>query len=408
MTTIPAAPAADSPNPSDPKNDSTAAPAQPAPAAPSPEGQQPDPGQPSQDFTVIDGVEVPNDLSKVADPDMVDYYKALQEKAGQAPEQPEGKTGAEPAAPAAPSTAQPEPAAVATVPVAALQDERSKRQAAEQQAAYLKGQLDALQTKPAATPAADPAPAAATPSPDERIKTARSEIANLAKQFDNGDITLAKYEELKATHEDAIEAARADKLAARLKPAPQGQPVDADQITDQVRAQLERDANASTLEKAHPFVAVVFPEKMPTDQATADLLLARQNMIKSEAAAAARAEDPNIQAGTVAADKLFQKHIARLTDVYGPTWFPNHKPAAKPGTQPAPAAPSNGGPKPLSPQGQNRLEKLVTQAQQPPDPTAVGRAGGDNVYTDEAINRMSDDELARLPEHVKRARGLPV
>lgn len=394
MTTIPAANAADSLQPKDPAE----------------EGQE----QQQPATVTIDGVEIPTDLTNVTDPDLLEYYqtklaahKETTDAAAATEAGTEGDGKAPPLGADAPQAGKPEGGDKGPqVPVAALTDERNKRQEAERQLAYAQGQLEVLKTaKPPAAgdgPKADEAPAQ---TPDQVIATARTEIGKLAARFDAGEITLAKYEEEKAKQDDLIDAARSERLAAKLKPAPQtvvaAPTIDVAKITTEVEAHQARAANARTLEAAHPYAALCLPEVMPTDKAEATLAQSRVDMLRAEADRLARAEDPQIKPGTVQADLLYQKHLAILTDQYGPIWFPTFKPAAPAKGAQASAQPT-GGKGPLSPVAQNRLEKLVTQQRQPPNPSDIGSGGGGDGAIDEAaIAKMSDDQIADLPAAVR-------
>lgn len=341
-----------------------------------------------QDFDIIEGERVPRDLSTVEDPDMRDRYQLLREERDAATAG-EGGTGNQGTTPAAATTDTTAPAAGGTAKPQAIMVPKERLDQVLAQVDQLRTQNAFLQGKISAT-----APAQAggeqggttqQQTQTDPLADARAELKALAKQYDNGEITMEDLEEKKATIQDRIDAIREERLLAKV-PQQQPQAGGSDLVLDERTAEIENQ---------HPYSKLVFPDQPPADPSERTIVNARIEMIKAEAIANLRAANPGMELSdsNPRALLLLREEQAKLADKYGPTWFPNAQvkvPAANGG--------ANGGQQALSPKAQDRLNALQTASQQPVDTNAMGAAGNSGQIDDKAIMAMSEDDLLRLPE----------
>ncbi|GEM_PF-2480786 len=355
----------------------------PAAAAPPASAEQ---SQPALPATIeIDGLVVPTDLSSVEDLDLrelyelkLDAHKQAQEKGNTAtppaqPEAPAPTTGKEtpPAAPTAPQRPNGQP----MIPKPRLDEALKAKADAEAAAAYWKGVADGRQ--PAGKPPADAPSSTQTQAPTD-LAAINAQRVQLAKDFDDGKLTAADWEQKRQALDDQAQELREAALLAKLPKASSENDLVLEERTAQIAAQ-------------HPYSELVFPVQ-PDNNPIMD---ARRATLAAEANANVVAANPGIQPGA-RADLLYRAELARLTDVYGPIWFPNQP-------KPAPATQTSATPQPaISKTAQNRLEKLVLAGQQPPNLAAAGKSGqGEGGLSEAAIARMSDDEIAALPPQLR-------
>jgi hypothetical protein len=358
----------------------------PAAAAPPASAEQGQPSLPA--MIVIDGLEVPTDTSTVQDPDLRELYDLKLEAHRQAtadqgtkatsPDQPQtpaqtdqGQT-APTTAPATRPTGQP------MIPKPRLDEALKKAADAEAAAAYWKGVADGRQ--PAGkTPAAPENPSTTQTQAPTDLASIKAQRAQLAQDFDDGKLTAADWEQKRQALEDQAQQMWETALLAKLPKASSENDLVLEERTAQIAAQ-------------HPYSELVFPVQ-PDNNPIMD---ARRATLAAEANANVVSANPGLQPGA-RADLLYRAELARLTDVYGPIWFPNQpKPAPANQTSATPATPG------LSPTAQNRVNKLNLAAQQPPSLAAAGKSGlADSGLNDAAIAKMSDDEIAVLPPQVR-------
>lgn len=271
------------------------------------------------------------------------------------------------------------------IPKARLDEALDKGAKAQQDAAYWRGVAEARATPGAAKPGEQP-PKPAAPTLEDRRAAIATQIEALAKKFDDGEITytdLKKQERELTKQEDVL---REEALLAKVKPAAPAAPTATDELyLDQLTAQLEKD---------HPWVAVF-------DQVAGN---ADWGYLRSLAIDNLTARGIDVTKGNIGKFEL-RKEIAILADAYGPALLTDRAKAkgiTLPGTSQTPPAPA---PKPgLSPQATARQAKLTTQQEAPPDLNRMSGAIGDapGQVSDAAIEAMSDDEIGKLPDAVRR------
>lgn len=346
------------------------------------------------------------DLTQVRDPDMVQFYKDSAELGevtlvgdSSATAKPVEPGAAEPAAPAKPAEPQPQDAAAKPAPMipkARFDEVSTAAQRARDEAMYWRGVAEARSTAPA--------PAVQDQQAGQQVQTQQpltfeQQIAALAaredaisEQFDNGEIDAKTMNQqlrtLRQEEANLREANLQQQIAQTVPKAP---------TVDEVRAQLESEQHAQALYQAHPLAGLVFPEAgtaqaaaEAADPGLAQVMHARREMVKVEARTTLLAQYPGVSGPQ--ADALFRQVLAQTADQYARVWFPNEaaKTAIKPAGTPA-----------LSPTAQARLDKMGVAAAQPPNPASLGTSQGvADQWTPEAYAALTDDQLARLPQHV--------
>lgn len=291
--------------------------------------------------------------------------------------------GAAPAAPAAEATI--------TVPKARLDAVLAARDRANQENAFLKGQIDVLNRQPA--PSATPAPAPAAPAKTQKEQLSDIDAAKvkLAERFDAGEISAKEWKQ----QETVLDAQGRELLIQAQAPAraPQQPPQDGQLYLENLTAQLE---------DAHPYSVLI---------ATTD----GNKWAFLEAEARSQLLNQGVRLGTDDRSLYaLRERMAQLTDHYGPLWtgVPPGEAVAKvaeiTGRPAAPAAaarpatpPAPGG---LSRQAVERANKLALAGRHPPDPAAAGAAGASGTadITDAQLAQLSDEEITALPEATRR------
>jgi hypothetical protein len=337
------------------------------------------------------------DLSKVADPDMQDFYRAQAELgavklAGQdIPPKTESKDGDEPPIKTEAQPAEERSDKPPMIPKPRLDEALTAKQRAEQEAAYWRG---VAQARGEAMPeAASPKEQPKEPAIDDKLAALAAEEDALAKKYDEGEITLADFTRLSRDLRGREAAVREETLRAKF---PQhGQP-NAESTVEEVKRQLEAERQAQSLYEQHPAAQMVFPVQPEADLKVRSLMDTRRAMVQAEAKAALLNDHPGISGAQ--ADALYREYLARTADRYAKVWFPEAA-AAKVGSSSSPQA---GGSGPMSPAAQDRLAKMEVQRQHPPNIGNLGTAKGiGDEWTPEKIASLSDDQFAALPDHVR-------
>lgn len=252
--------------------------------------------------------------------------------------------------------------------------------------AYLKGQLDARTAPPAAQTQQ------AQPTPEQHLQAIASASDNLAKRFDDGEITMAEYKREERTLQSQENALR-DQMRAPPQPA----------ASNDTGNELYLETLTAQLETQHPWVAVFDQVGSPADW---DYLkaAARQNLTE---------RGVDVGKKSALATYELRKEVSRLADELGPSLVAAKAQKAGiqlPGSQTSTTqTPQAQQPKPLSQQAQARQAALTKAANAPPDITALngytGTEGG--MPTDDQIANMSEEDIARLPQAVRnKAMGI--
>lgn len=255
---------------------------------------------------------------------------------------------------------------------------------AKEEAAYWKGRAEGAGVSPDGD-AAQAKPGEATQTPDEIIAGARQTKRDLAKKYDDGEITAVEFEEQKDHLEDTIAEARQQKAAPQEKPGQKLEPED-DLYLDQVTATLEKD---------HPWTLEIKEEWMWDNL--------RNQAVHQLHAEGVKVTDDN------RGRYVIRERMATLTDTYGPLWY-GKSPAKKEegqGDQAGDKDPSKTGSdqaegKGLSPEAKARKEKLELADKHPPDTSSLGAAADKTEPSEADITAMSDEEIAALPPATRR------
>lgn len=329
----------------------------------------------------------------VSDPDMAELLAAraaaeAEDKGGTQDEPAAVDPAAAPAptpAPAPTAEAPKDPGQQPMVPFARFKQVNDRAALAEQQVAYLQGQVEVLSKGPAA-PGGNPPGAGTQPPPTpapsiaDQIAAHRAELKQLATDVDEGKLLYSEFVEKQQDLNDKIVELRVQERTAKLAPPAPSTP-EISLADQQLMAEQVRE-----LETKHPYVKVL-------DQRQTAFLV---NAAKAEAEAAGRPY------GRSVADTVnLRAHVAALSDLYGPRWglqpAGTQAPGTKPGAAPQPA------PKPgLSPAAAARLAKMDMAAGLPPDTSGLGATqGGADALSEQAILAMTDEEIGALPAAVR-------
>lgn len=293
------------------------------------------------------------------------------------PQQPEdaAQTPAEGAQPAEGAPAR----SGRVVPVEALSAARRRAQDAEQRAAYLEGVIDTLRNGAglpapngqASAPGQQPAAPAAPPSTSEQLQALRAELAKIEDDYENGEIDrTARLTRTQEVSDKIISlhveqgVSKAVEAFAQRTPPPAVSMVDEEVMAQQL----------SQLEGAHPYSTKMSRDDLMTIQEIALRELAREGK-----------KVTNDTRGTM----VLRERVAKLTDIYGPQWYPNLKVA-----QPTPAA---GRPQPNhqgnSPLAAARSQKVALSNTLPPNAATIGQRG------DARIDGLSEADILAMPAH---------
>lgn len=325
-------------------------------------------------------------VTEVVDVDDADLNAAVAEAQAEetgATQQTEG-TASQPAPAPAPQPApQKEAPPVAMIPKPRLDQALSEAERLRQENAYLKGRVDA---QAAAAPAAPAAPAQPQQTPEQALAAIDAATDDLAKRFDDGEITMAEFkrEERKLTSQ-AIAIREQSRPPA---PAPVQQVADDD---------LYLEAETAKMEKAHPWTFTI-------DQLGEAEAKPIWRFIEERAVQNLVEKGINPRAGKIGAWHL-RNEMAELTDELGPVLAGPRAQAkgiqlptvgAPPATQ-QPAQQQRPG---LSPQAQARAAGLAKLASAPPDISTLHGHGGNvgGLPTDGALEAMSEADYDALPK----------
>lgn len=326
-----------------------------------------------QDMTPTDDQPAPPPASSdTLDPDAAELAAAraeLDAETGKAPPSndeatPPAGTGTTDETPPPANTQPTEKGPVPMIPKPRLDEVIREREEAQQKAAYLQGQLDALKAAPQSQqPPAAPTPR--EPTPLEKIGQAQAAMIDLAKQFDNGDLTYADMKAKEFRLQAYIDQVKEADLLARVPaPAPQGDSLTLDNLTAQ-------------LEEQHPEVLL-----FQTDRDFNYLQDFAKERLNERGVALDNSDRSKL---------ILRTEIARAATELAPRFYPGQV-AAKPAATPTPPAPSAA--------ALARAGKLALQDSMPPDlSTVTGQTSSSYADTSPAsIENMSDDEiLANLP-----------
>jgi hypothetical protein len=322
----------------------------------------------------------------VTDIDELDLQAALKEEEAEKA----SATGAQtvegtPAVPAAPKPQEQNPSPhgeVVMIPKGRFDEVNAAKSKAENEAAYWRGQAEAraAQTAPAPGAAAAPQP---QQTPEQRIAAIDAQLDDLAKKFDDGEMTLVDVRKQERTLQAQVDAIREE---ARPKPAaaaPANQGGDA----------LYLETLTAQLEDAHPWVKVFDAVGTASDW----------GYLKDRAITNLTARGVDPRNGNLGRYEL-RKEIAALTDELGPallTASATKAGIALPGQSPKPAAPAQPTPPVLSPEAKARQAALLKAQGAPPNLNAMtGAAGESGIVTEAQLDGMSEDEIGALPASV--------
>lgn len=316
---------------------------------------------------------------QVVDVDDADLNAALAEAQAEetgATSQTNGEAPA-PAAQQQPATRE-QPAQTPMIPKQRFDEALGRAEKAERDAAYLRGQLDARTA---------PAPAAAAqqilpPTPDQQLAAIGTATEDLAKRFDDGEITMAEFK-----REERVLQQRENTIrdATRVQPAAAA-PAEGELYLETLTAQLEQQ---------HPWV-MVFDQV--ASQSDWDFLKnrARDNLIE---------RGVDVSKKSAVATFELRKEVSRLADELGPSLVGERAKAKGiqlPGTQ-ASQQQQQPPKTTLSPAAQARQAALAKAAGAPPDVTAMngytGAEGG--LPTDANLEAMNEEDIAKLPTAVR-------
>lgn len=279
------------------------------------------------------------------------------------------------------------------IPKARLDEVLAERDQLRNQVQYQAGVLTAQQQMLArgmasqdgsgATPN-NPTAQPAAPSFDEQITQAESKKLELAEKFDNGEISQKEFTEQTVQLDRQIRNTMEARHQANL------QAIAAQAVQRVDRSLVEADVGRAALDiqAKHPYVGEI--DQHPNGGNI-------WKMIDAEAQQNLLQRGINAHDGTINSRIALMQEKAALTDRYGPTLTGKQLGGSnQPQTQTQPA--NNG----LSPMAQARLDKLGVANSQPPTTSQIGVTADSNQISEADIERMSIDEIAALPESVKR------
>lgn len=281
------------------------------------------------------------------------------------------------------------------IPKARLDEVLAERDQLRNQVQYQTGVLTAqqqmlargmaLQGGSGATPNNQPGAAQpAAPSFDEQITQAESKKLELAEKFDNGEISQKEFTEQTVQLDRQIRNTVDQRHQAHV----QAIAAQAAQRVDRSLVEADVGRAALDIQAKHPYVGEI--DQHPNGGNI-------WKMIDAEAQQNLLQRGINAHDGTINSRIALMQEKAALTDRYGPTLTGKQLGGSNPPqTQTQPA--NNG----LSPMAQARLDKLGVANSQPPTTSQIGVTADSNQISEADIERMSIDEIAALPESVKR------
>jgi hypothetical protein len=228
---------------------------------------------------------------------------------------------------------------------------------------------------------------------ETQIAAKEAEIIALAQKYEDGDISLVDMEKQRIDIERGIRSLGDQRVNALIE---KGKTEAASAATGTITA-ARIETEALTIQQQHPYVDAI-------DQLPPAIRDGIWNQITIEASNKLAAQGINPNDGTPESKMALIREKAALTDIYGPQY--TGKQLQKPGNQ----NPNNqNGKQPLSDKAQERLNKANVSNQQPPSLTGAGTPGSVSELTPDAIEKMSEDQIADLlkvnPAAVNRAVG---
>ena len=278
-------------------------------------------------------------------------------------------------------TSQPTAQAPGAVPYERFAKVNADLRAAKDEAEYHKGRAEALETVVKGTGSANqqPNPSQATPQSaptpaTDPIKQIRESITAEAKRYDQGEITLAEYEAFRMEREDQIQAIHLQRVEEKaIRQA--AQPSMADE------AMLA--AHAQQLDQQYPYLQA----------------MSQEQLFKLRDMAIFQAQQEGRPFGGSANDtRMLREAVAQLSVGFGPAWGVQLPASSETNTQPNRGAP---GKPAMSEAAAARLRKHEMAADMPPDTNSMGTAGNGEVFTDQRIASMTDEEIMALPASVR-------
>lgn len=262
----------------------------------------------------------------------------------------------------------------------AVGKERERAERAMAEAAYYKGMADALrQGRPQEGEPGQPD----QQTPAQKITALREEQVKFAQQYEDGELE-GGYVELRrrdAEIEDQIYTLRGEEIAARQNQTRQPSQQDGNNfVSGMVLEEL-----TAQLEDQHPFAreGVLDEDQWNLIHAAAQAEIARQNI--------------SLTPGNPQSSYQVRKMMAEMADRWGPslTGKTREDILQQPAAQPA-----------AKPNGATRAARQAKQAlagAHPPDITNRGQAAGGQPhdYTEQQIERMSDDDIMALPKSTR-------
>jgi hypothetical protein len=274
------------------------------------------------------------------------------------------------------------------VPKARLDEALRERDQLREQAAYQRGRAEALETVAPAQAGQQHQQQQPQPTPEQKLADIKQKRIDLAKQFDEGEITSADWQRRRDELDDQAQAIREEQLAAKFKPVQQQdpQPQGDTLYLNQLTARIEKD---------HPWIKVFEQVADQTrNEADWDYIA---NMAKANLK-----ERGVVLNGSDEARYLLRKEIGIVADKMGPALLAERAKAMGielPGTQQQQPQP---GQNQLSPAAQARKAALDKAAGAPPDLAKLtGTTGDPTGITEERLETMKEDDFDKLPAAVR-------
>lgn len=336
------------------------------------------------------------------DPDMV-ILRQLEQEAAASAEKPAVETPAQgldedeivEALPPAKQEAVPAAAAPAPkqdkimIPKERLDAEIQKRLNAENQANYFKGVADASKqmVKAAAQPANETTNQTETPTFEAQLDELDNKRIELAEAYDKGTLTSVEWKRQELAIEKQTRVLTSQQEEVRL---------------NAVRTEARQSAKAETqiakldditasLEAKHPYCA----EMQEEDWAVINAKATKQLLAEGNFTAHQLSNDTHAIAA-------FRQRMAELTDTIGADLIGKPRrtastPSQETTTQEAPGAKPKTG---LSDTAKARADKIALSKTQPPTTSSIGNGGSVNEVTMSDVERMSEEDIAALPQAV--------
>lgn len=233
-------------------------------------------------------------------------------------------------------------------------------------AAYHKARADAAE-------AAKPGKAeeAKAPTPDEMIKSLRTQRVELAEKVDAGELTYKQAEQKRQELEDAEQAVR-DTLR---------KPVEQPRAQPKADSGLYLEEKTKDIERDHPYLADI------TDKADFEFLVVK-------AVGALAKEGVRLPQGNLSEAQQLQlrEKVALMSDEFGPllTGKKHELPGKK-----------SLGESGLSKEAQAREAKLAVADSMPPDLTSTRSNNPVTTVDNASIAAMSEEDIMKLPKSVR-------